>query len=186
MSDDAPTPTGPSGPRRTGLVVPVPEAEDLVGSWRLEHDPSAANGAPAHVTLLFPFRTVDHVDTAIGDLRTVFRSVRRQPFRLTHIGAFPGVVWLAPEPASVFVELTERLVERFPDCQPYGGAYKQVVPHLTVIDHTGRGRSAGGVRDAFIARADASLPIDCDLAEVILLAEDDAGRWSTHTTFPLT
>ena len=93
------------------------------------------------------------------------------------------MVWLAPEPAAVFIELTERVVERFPDCKPYGGAYKQVVPHLTAIDHTGRDRSPGGVRDAFIARADASLPIEAELTEAILLVEDDDGRWSTHTTF---
>jgi 2'-5' RNA ligase len=186
---DAPAPpTGPPGPpraRRTGLVVAVPEAEDLVGPWRLEHDPSAANGAPAHVTLLFPFRPLDHVGTAIDDLRTIFASVPRRPIRFAHVGVFPGVVWLAPEPAAVFVELTERLVERFPDCPPYEGAYPHVVPHLTVIDHTGRARSPGDVRDAFIARAGASLPIDAELAEVILLAEGADGRWSTHTTFPL-
>lgn len=114
MTDAAPSPIGPPGTLRTGLVEPVPEAEDLVGSWRLEHDPSAANGVPAHVTLRFPFRPLDHVETAIGDLRTIFGSVPRQPFRLTH----PGVVWLAPEPASVFIELTERLVERFPSASP--------------------------------------------------------------------
>jgi 2'-5' RNA ligase len=179
--------TGPrrTGPLRTGLVVPVPEAEELVGSWRLDHDPSAANGAPAHVTLLFPFRPLEHVDTTIGDLRTIFGSVPRRPVRLTHVGVFPRVVWLAPEPASVFIELTERLVAHFPDCQPYGGAYELVIPHLTVIDHSGREGSPDGVRDSFIARADAALPIEAELSEVILLAEDDAGRWSTHTTFPL-
>ena len=76
-------------------------------------------------------------------------------------------------------------MERFPDCPPYDGAYEHIVPHLTVIDHTARDRSPGDVRDAFITRAAASLPIDAELAEVILLAEDDAGRWSTHTSFPL-
>ena len=176
----------PTTTRRSGLVVPVPEAEDLVGSWRMENDPSAPNGAPAHVTLLFPFRPADRVDDTVGDVRTVLRSVRRQPFQLTHIGVFPGVVWLAPEPAELFRDLTRRLVDRFPECQPYDGAFRQIVPHLTAIDHTGRDRSPGGVRDAFVARADASLPIESELREVILLVEGDDGRWSTHTTFPLT
>jgi 2'-5' RNA ligase len=173
------------GRLRTGIVVPVPEAEALVAPWRLEHDPSAANGAPAHVTLLFPFRPADVVEDAIDDLRAVLRSVRRQPFRLTHIGAFPGVTWLAPEPASLFRDLTQQLVERFPDCQPYDGAFRQVVPHLTVVDHTGREHPPAGTREAFIARADAALPIAAELTEVILLVEDDAGRWSTHTSFPI-
>lgn len=184
MTDTAAFPTA-SRARRTGLVVPVPEAEDLVASWRLEHDPSAANGAPAHVTLLFPFRPLDKVEPAIDELRTFFGSVPRQPFRLVHIGVFPGVVWLAPDPVSVFIDLTEQLVGSFPDCPPYGGAFRQVVPHLTVIDHSGRDRSAADAREAFVARADAALPIDAELTEVILLAEDDDGRWSTHTTFPL-
>src|SRR5262245_55088323 len=108
---------------RTGLVVPVPEAEDLVGSWRLEHDPSAPNGAPAHVTLLFPFRPADRVGDTIDELRALFGSVARAPFRLAHIGVFPGVVWLAPEPPDLFRDLTHRLVERFPDCRPYEGAF---------------------------------------------------------------
>lgn len=36
-----------------------------------------------------------------------------------------------------------------------------------------------------MARADAALPLDAELTEVILLAEDADGRWTTHTTFPV-
>ena len=42
-------------PRRTALIVEVPEAEPAVGALRLEHDRSAARGVPAHITILFPF-----------------------------------------------------------------------------------------------------------------------------------
>lgn len=39
----------------SALVVLVPEAEALVKSFRDRHDPSAAAGVPAHITLLYPF-----------------------------------------------------------------------------------------------------------------------------------
>ena len=39
----------------SAVVVEVPEAEPLVGAWRLRFDPVAALGMPAHVTLLYPF-----------------------------------------------------------------------------------------------------------------------------------
>jgi hypothetical protein len=37
-----------------GLLVP--ELEPLVGPWRAQYDPSAAEGVGAHLTLLFPFK----------------------------------------------------------------------------------------------------------------------------------
>ena len=40
----------------SGLIVIVPEAEDLVGRFRIQFDSSAAVGVPAHVTVLYPFK----------------------------------------------------------------------------------------------------------------------------------
>src|SRR6185312_14804244 len=51
-----------SMPRRTALIVAVPEAETAVGALRREHDSSAALGVPAHVTILFPFLPPERVD----------------------------------------------------------------------------------------------------------------------------
>src|SRR5437660_989822 len=58
-----------SGPE-SALLIPVPEAEPLVGQWRLEHDPSARAGVPPHVTLLYPFLPPD--DITPGDLDELF------------------------------------------------------------------------------------------------------------------
>ena len=46
--------------------------------------------------------------------------------------AVPGVVYLAPKPAALFIAFTQAVVERWPDHQPYGGAYEEIIPHLTV------------------------------------------------------
>jgi 2'-5' RNA ligase len=171
---------------RSGIVVPVPEAESLVGPWRAEHDRAARHGVPAHITVLVPFRPASVVDELADELADVLGAVRRQPFRLTHVAVFPLVTWLAPEPASVFRELTFAVLDRFPDCPPYGGAFgTEPVPHLTVLDHSGDRHDASAAHAEFVELATPRLPIDCELREVRLLVEDTAGDWTTHTSFPL-
>lgn len=164
------------------MIVPVPEAEPLVGRWRAEHDHSAINGAPAHITLLTPFVPVEDFDQALDRLESVLSRVGRSTFCLGHVGVFPHVSWLAPEPASLFRELTELLVETFPNCTPYGGVHRHVVPHLTVLDGT-RLDVSPQTHLEFAQAADAVLPLAAELAEVQVLAQDEAGRWECHASF---
>jgi len=117
--------------RRTALIVPVAEAEDAVGALRLRLDPSAALGVPAHVTILVPFAPLDEVDEdALIDLLKAHRAF---DFTLDRVEWFDdGVVYLSPEPAGPFAELTHAVAARWPDYPPYEGAFDEVVPHLTV------------------------------------------------------
>jgi 2'-5' RNA ligase superfamily len=97
----------PAETGRTALVVPVPAAEPLVSGWRMQHDPSAAVGMPAHVTALFPFLHCADLSDAVLD--TILElcaelSVLNVIFRRT--GRFPGVLYLDPEPADGLRELT--------------------------------------------------------------------------------
>lgn len=171
---------------RTAIIVPVPEAEWLVRSWRHDHDNSAQHGVPAHITLLFPFRHATAFDDPLPELAEITSTFRRQPFRLTHVGVFPSVTWLAPDPPALFREMTGCLVDRFPDCRPYGGAFAEPTPHLTVIDHTRVPDASPTAHRDFLDLADRSLPIDATLAEIRLIVEGDDGTWSTHTSFLLT
>src|SRR5262245_59095374 len=50
---------------RSSLVLLVSEADQVVGPVRLAHDPVAALGVLAHVTLLFPFVPAARVDDAV-------------------------------------------------------------------------------------------------------------------------
>ena len=164
---------------RATLVVPVPEAEALVGRWRQEYDPPAPFGIPAHITLLFPFRPVRWLgEEAVADLAAFFRAVHSSRFALTHVGRFPRIVYLAPEPAAPFVELTRQLSARF-DLLPYGRADLGGTPHLTVARHDD---------PAFLDRvSDAltpSLPLPFTVREAWLMERDDAGYWHRAQTFP--
>ena len=76
----------------SALVVLVPEAEAVVKPFRDQYDPSAAAGMPAHITLLYPFKTPDEVDQMTLDgLRDCFACFEPIPFSLGTIQRFPNV-----------------------------------------------------------------------------------------------
>jgi 2'-5' RNA ligase superfamily len=117
----------------SGLIIEVPEAEGAVAAWRKRLDPQAALGVPAHITVLFPFAAADRLDdSSIAILSRLVASVGSFEFHLVRT-AWSGetTLWLAPEPAAPFNQLTELLSGAFPAYPPYGGQFAEVVPHLT-------------------------------------------------------
>jgi hypothetical protein len=158
-------------PRRTALIVEVPEAEPAVGELRLQHDSSAALGVPAHITILFPFADAAAVDEdALADLFSRFPAF---DFRLDRVERFEdGIVWLHPDPTLPFVDLTAAVAGRWPDHPPYEGAHDEPIPHLTVSETP--------------IDLDVELPIASRAHEVTLIEEDEAtGRWTRRRSFPL-
>ena len=117
----------------TAFIVSVPEAEPLVGALRSRFDPSAAVGVPAHVTLLYPFMPPAQVTPEVRvRAAEALRGLAPLRFQLARVERFPGVLYLAPEPAAPFVALTEALMNAFPAFPPFGGVHDHIVPHLTV------------------------------------------------------
>lgn len=164
----------------SAVLIPVPEAEPLVGDLRSEHDPSAAVGVPAHVTLLYPFLAPDEIDgSTVEALGDVFATTARFRFALWVARWFEdGLLFLEPDPAEPFVRLTRRLVRRFPQYPPYAGtvALDELVPHLTV--------AMRGTEELERLLSPA-LPIESVAAEAHLMQSDPSGRWSIRERFPL-
>jgi len=168
----------------TAVLVLVPATEPVVGPWRDELDPSARQGVPAHVTVLFPFvpaRDVD--DSVVETLRGAVRDVASFSFRLDAVSWFgDDFVWLAPDPVEPFAELTERTVRAFPQHPPYEGEHEPV-PHLTVGYR--RHSSLEALRVA-ADRLAPSLPIPAEVDRVHLLAGGfDVGSWHVVAEAPL-
>jgi 2'-5' RNA ligase len=165
----------------------VPEAEALVGPFRDRHDPAAAAGMPAHITLLFPFRPPEDIDAAVeGGLRRCFAGFAPFPFALAKTRRFEppdAVLYLAPEPAEAFRALTLAIWQRWPETPPYGGKHADVIPHLSVAQVAGR-RELDAIALRFAAAATAMLPIRARAAEVALM-DTRSGRWRIRTTFGL-
>lgn len=152
----------------TTLILPVPSADGVL------QESAREPGIPAHITLLYPFlpaRSID-ADTEAA-LAALLLEIPAFDFALAEIGRFPGVVYLAPEPAARFVALTETLVTRWPEQQPYGGDYPEVIPHLTVA-------YGAPIPDGLAER----LPLTARAEEVWLMGRV-GGRWVCRRQFQL-
>jgi hypothetical protein len=110
---------------RSAVVILMPEAEACVRGFRARHDPSAAVRMPAHVTLLYPFvapNTLSRRD--VEALEACLSSFRSFAFTLSEVRRFPShLLYLAPEPADTFRELTMAIWKAFPGHPPYGGRH---------------------------------------------------------------
>jgi 2'-5' RNA ligase len=171
-----------TGSRESALIVPVPEVEVLVGAWRERYDDSARTGVPAHVTLLYPFLSPAEVTPADQErLSALFAAAAPTRFRLAAVRRFSrGVLYLAPEPEGFFRDLTARIFELYPHRPPYGGAFQDVVPHLTVAqaeDHA--------MLDEVEAAVAPGLPVEAHAAEAWLMVQDEDDRWLAGHRFPL-
>lgn len=167
----------------TALLVRIPEAEPLVVDLRLKHDPSAALGVPAHLTVLYPFLAPEEItDAVLSRLRAIFAAVRRFDVVLSAVGAWPQTTYLRPERSEPFLGLTTAVVAAFPTHLPYGGRFKDVVPHLTVAD--GDAAGARAVEAALQDRIRTSGAVRAICREVEL-HENSTGRWRLQHVFKL-
>jgi len=148
----------------------------LRGRW----DHVAGLGVPAHVTLIYPFVPATALDRTVRrTLATIATGL--EPFSVTFasVGRFRGVVYLAPTPTDPFIGLTHALTGRFPDHPPYGGAYDEVVPHLTIAD------AIDAPLDTIALDAARLLPFRRQIRALEVLVPDAAGHWHRRWRLPL-
>jgi 2'-5' RNA ligase len=171
-------------PLESALVVLVPEAEAMVKDLRDRHDPSAAAGVPAHITLLYPFKHPARIDAADLDrLARCAATVAPFDFSLAKTARFPGVLYFVPEPDGAFRRLTNEICRLYPETSPYGGKHPAIVPHLTVAQLADEGQL--DLVAAELSRAsDGKLPIIAAASEMALL-DTISGCWEVRATFKL-
>jgi len=172
----------------SALLVTVPAAEPAVARHRSRLDKSAAEGVPAHITVLYPFLPPDLIDTATyAALARLFASVPSFRFTLDRTAWFPGpVLWLGPADPAPFSALIGLAAATFPSCPPYGGLVTEVIPHLTIGDSASRADLEAAEREVR-----PHLPIHAEATEVTLMAgpppgsAPSAARWTAVATFSL-
>lgn len=164
----------------SAIIVPI-AVPVTIARLRERMDPSAAQSVPAHVTLIYPFMPVDGLDDDVR--RKIGRIIAAEPRFTVHfreIRRFPNVVYLPPDPPEPFRRLTAALAAEFPDYPPYGGAYENVVPHLTV---------AQDVSADYYAAAEHALPAALPVREIVreawLIGHRPEQPWHTLWRLPL-
>ncbi|HVZ38144.1 MAG TPA: 2'-5' RNA ligase family protein [Candidatus Kapabacteria bacterium] len=171
-------------PAESALVVLVPEAEGLVRSFRDRHDPAAAAGVPAHITILYPFKEPRELTPEVlRDLADLFAHVPGFDVSLRECRHFPGVLYLAPEPAEPVCHLTEIVAAHYPENPPYGGRFAEIIPHLTVAHEEDELRMAEITAQLHHAALD-YFPIHAPVRTVTLMESRD-GHWRISRRFPL-
>jgi 2'-5' RNA ligase len=158
----------------TAIIVPVPEAESVVGRWRRRYTPSGAAGMPAHITLLIPFTDSDVLDadetSRAKEVLARFTPTELSLAATAYFEGPPTVLYLQPEPAAPFRKMTEALVQAFPEHTPYGDPDAQIVPHLTVATRLGREELA-----AIEGELAGKLPISARASEAWLMEHAEQG-----------
>jgi 2'-5' RNA ligase len=157
--------------------VPIPAGIERV---RRRWDRAASLGVPPHVTILFPFFSPDRLEPPVRhELWAI--AAAHVPFdvRFASVGRFPGLAYLAPEPAVEFTSLTEACVARFPDFQPYGGAHEDVVPHLTVVE------SDEAPMAEITSALERHLPFSHRVQALEVITPTQAGPWRLRWRLPL-
>jgi 2'-5' RNA ligase len=155
----------------TALIIAMPETPAVMQEIRIRHDPSARLGVPAHITIMYPFVEADLLDQDLHNrLEAVTATVPAFDFRLSEVRWFGDeMVWLAPEPAEPFRRLTTLVQDEF-GTSPYGAAYDDVTPHLTLADHAAPEYMRGAE-----ATASSLLPFRSRATEVLLLEGGPTG-----------
>ena len=169
----------------TAVIVPVPDAEPVVAEHRRQLDRAASWGVPAHLTVLYPFLPPSAIDrVALARLGAAVASVAAFECVFNRCDWFgEEVLWLAPEPDTPFRALTGAVWAEFPQHPPYGGAYREVVPHLTVGERRSGSTSALRAAEAAVELA---LPMKVCIARAVLIAgTQEPGSWRTVHELPL-
>ncbi len=149
--------------------------------WRERYDAAARTGVPAHITLLYPFLPPDRIgaDTVRG-LAELFAAAAPVQFELAEPRRFPGILYLAPVPDAPMRDLTLGIWALHPETPPYGGAYPEVTPHLTVAQV-----ADPAVLDQVEADVAPGLPLQASVTEAWLLIQGPDDRWLVGHRFPL-
>jgi hypothetical protein len=163
---------------RSALVLLAPRVHASLYDLRARHLRNLGRKMPSHVTVLLPFRnpvdddavaTIERICSTTGSFTATFAEVRR-------FGS--SVVWLQPEPAAAFREVTTDVLDAFPDCAPYGGKHRNNTPHLSVGSRLPR-----AVADALAAEVVPSLPLRDHIEALSLMFETGDG-WRHERSWP--
>ena len=166
---------------RSSIDLHFNELTDVLEPWRMSVE-VASLGVPPHITLLYPWRKSPLKVSDLNELEHILNNV--EPFELCfeRVATFDsGVVYLSLREESKVRKLMQKLFKRFPDTPPYGGAFTDPRPHLTVAKCPPEQLPK---LQTEIAEA-LELPIVCQVANVVAMEEQSDKTWTNRRIIEL-
>jgi 2'-5' RNA ligase len=168
-------------PDQSAVIVRValPRALDRLRRRSVE---DAADGVPAHVTLLYPFVAPGRLNGAVrATIATIARRHAAFDYSLGGPARWPDTIYASVEPAAPFLAIHRELARAFPDYPIYGRpAPFELVPHVTVAEGDFVDDPARMTDPAW-----STLPARRKALALEVIASDAKGRWRLVWRLPL-
>jgi 2'-5' RNA ligase len=104
------------------------ELSPLIDKWR-----TAYLGIPPHITLLYPWRNAPLSNNDLNQLEQVLKNFKPFDLCLNRVETFEaGIIYLALKDDNPTKALMQAFASQFPETPLYGGAFNDVIPHLTI------------------------------------------------------
>lgn len=159
------------------IVLSFTELSQLIDKWRIDY-----LGIPPHITLLYPWRDAPLSSNDLAQLELVLDDFEPFELCLNRVETFEaGIIYLALKDDRVPKAMMQALFTAFPDTPPYGGAFADAIPHLTVAKCQTENLIALK-RDITEAL---SLPIELQVNEVVAMEYRGDNKWVTRHTVSL-
>ncbi|MFN8372423.1 MAG: 2'-5' RNA ligase family protein [Anaerolineae bacterium] len=135
----------------------------------------------AHITVLFPFVSVERLDAACYLLRELCTEI--EPFEITleSYGHFPRVTYMQPQNDAPVRALCQKVFAAFPECPPYWGQHgNEPIPHMTVGEFASEAEQAAAILSSYE-------PVRFSVTRLHVMYGVDkvALPWLTHAVIPL-
>ena len=158
------------------LRIALPPALEALRRQRVG---SAAEGVPAHVTLLYPFAAPSSIDASLrATIAGIAGRHRLSSIELVERRAWPDVLYASVEPDEPVRSLQAELATAFPSSS-LDRTEVPFVPHVTIVD------GAGVTDDAVLADpAWGSLPVTVPVVGLELVVRK-GDHWRTDGHWPL-
>jgi hypothetical protein len=167
---------------KSSIDIHFDSLTDLINKWRSSSVEVANLGVPPHITLLYPWRDAPLSDDDLEQLRTVLSKHQAFSLCFDRLETFEvGAIYLALQDGSSARAIMVDLMKAFPDTPPYGGAFLDPVPHLTIAKCDPENVQ---VLKAEIARA-LRLPLEFSVGEIAVMEEAAGGNWFTRCVISL-
>jgi hypothetical protein len=145
-------------PQFQSILIPVPDAEELVGQFRRSGDWSSAYGVPAHMTIAgpwplslpLPFEALEKLRVAIGGER----------YTLGSAGTLGDAICLFPDDDGALLRWRAKILETVGAADEVDEKWRI---HLTVC-RVGRDGTASAVEEAM----GNALPLCCEVRGLLL------------------